>query len=76
MRHYDWRLNVAPITPDQDQHDGTITGVTGASLTDNKFDYGLDYLGYWLKQAAEEWFTRYRQPLTMCMSSPTAWADY
>ncbi|MBI5759845.1 MAG: hypothetical protein HZA46_15105, partial [Planctomycetales bacterium] len=60
---YDWRLNVAPITPDQDQHDGTIAGVSAASLTDAAIDYGLDYLGYWLRKAAETWFATYGQPL-------------
>jgi hypothetical protein len=60
---YDWRLNLAPITSDQIQHDGQITGVTGASLADDTFNYGIDYLGYWLKQAAESWHAKHQQPL-------------
>lgn len=60
---YDWRLNLAPITTGETEHDGKITGVSGASLTDSSIEFGLDYLGYWLKQAAEQWFANYGQPL-------------
>ncbi|MFT5527403.1 MAG: hypothetical protein ACI9HK_005385, partial [Pirellulaceae bacterium] len=54
----------APVTSAFAEHDGTITGVTGESITDNVFNYGLDYLGYQLKRAAEKWFDTYHQPLS------------
>ena len=50
--------------PDDGVIDGHISGLTAAvspsdspltSITDNRFEYGVDYLGYWLRQAAESW---------------------
>jgi CSLREA domain-containing protein len=55
---YDWRLPPAPAENlTDDQIDGVIEGVTAASITDETFEYGVDYLGYWLKQVAERWAT-------------------
>lgn len=49
---YDWRL---PNGPNDTAHDGTIGGLSAQSITDGEFDYGVDYLGYWLVQAVQGW---------------------
>ncbi len=49
---YDWRL---PPGPADGTYDGEIRGVSGVSITDDRYEYGIDYLGYYLKQAAERW---------------------
>jgi hypothetical protein len=49
---YDWRL---PVGPTDGTADGNVSVLTATSLTDTNFEYGVDYLGYWLKQAAEAW---------------------
>ncbi|HAZ49458.1 MAG TPA: hypothetical protein DDW76_25145 [Cyanobacteria bacterium UBA11369] len=49
---YDWRL---PPFPEDGGLDGKISGLSAASITDNTYQYGVDYLGFWLKTAAEEW---------------------
>lgn len=49
---YDWRL---PPGPADGTYDGVIRGVSGVSITDDRYEYGIDYLGYYLKQAAERW---------------------
>lgn len=59
----DWRLSVAP-SGEATTKDGLIDGVTAAQLTDDTFEYGLDYLGYALKQAAEAWYVKHREPLS------------
>ena len=55
-------MNPGPVDPvlldadlTNDVFDGTIAGLTGASLTDDTFTYGVDYLGYWLKKASNAW---------------------
>ncbi|MGH3369536.1 MAG: hypothetical protein ACRDPR_06015, partial [Nocardioidaceae bacterium] len=55
---YDWRMNPGPIAAalldgdlTNDVFDGHIDGLTAGSITDNVFEYGVDYLGYWLKRA-------------------------
>jgi len=60
--NYDWRMNPGPIDPalldadtTNDVFDGTLTGLTGASIADSTFEYGVDYLGFWLKQASNAW---------------------
>ena len=53
---YDWRL--AP-GPDDGSSDGTISGISAASITDSQYEYGVDYLGYWLQKAAEKWKERF-----------------
>ena len=52
VANWDWRTPVAP----QDQTpDGYLENVSGQGITDTVYETGLDYLGYWLKQAAEAW---------------------
>src|SRR5205823_1085139 len=41
-----------PCGPRDGILDGHINNLTGKSLTDNVFRYGVDYLGYWLAEAA------------------------
>ncbi|MEW6158414.1 MAG: LEPR-XLL domain-containing protein, partial [Verrucomicrobiota bacterium] len=53
---WDWRLPLAPIDADAD---GRISDVTGASLADEVYRYGVDYLGHSLKQAAAAWSDLY-----------------
>jgi Ca2+-binding RTX toxin-like protein len=60
VANYDWRVNPGPI---DGTVDGTIDGLTGTGISDNTFEYGVDYLGYWLKQAADAWQATYGVPL-------------
>jgi uncharacterized repeat protein (TIGR01451 family) len=53
---YDWRL--AP-GPNDGSRNGTISGISATSITDSNYEYGVDYLGYWLRQAAEKWKERF-----------------
>ncbi len=53
---YDWRLTPGP---DDGSFDGKISSISANSITDNKYEYGVDYLGYWLKKAAEKWKERF-----------------
>jgi len=52
VANYDWRL---PVGPQDDAIDGKIAGLTAEKITDNTFENSVDYLGYWLRQAAESW---------------------
>src|SRR5262249_10355419 len=52
VANYDWRLPPGPT-------DGTLNGVDAASIASGKFRFGVDYLGYWLKQAIQNWQTDY-----------------
>jgi hypothetical protein len=56
---WDWRLPLAPADPLDGfgnlQPDGVLGSLTASSLTDNQFEYGVDYLGVTLKGAAERW---------------------
>ncbi len=59
---YDWRL---PLAPGDGNPDGVLSGVTAASITDNVYQYCIDYVGYTLKQAAQAWIlTHPGNPLT------------
>lgn len=49
---YDWRV---PVGPSDGLFDGTVNGITAASITDEQFDYGVDYLGYYIGQAMTWW---------------------
>ena len=49
---YDWRL---PPGPSDGVFDGVISGLTGASISDDTFEYAVDYLGWYLLWAAEAW---------------------
>ncbi len=65
VANYDWRVLPGPIDPANLSSysldwnfDGRITGL--ASHADNQtFEYGVDYLLYWLKLAVEEWQLRH-----------------
>ncbi|MBD2547475.1 DUF7948 domain-containing protein [Planktothricoides raciborskii] len=57
---YDWRL--APF-PEDGTADGKISGISAASIADDQYEYGVDYLGHWLRQAAEQWEKKYGKPL-------------
>lgn len=54
--NYDWRL---PPGPDDGIIDGQISGLTGASISDGSYGYGVDYFGALLKQAADTWATNH-----------------
>lgn len=50
---YDWRLPPAPMN--DGGQDGVISGISATSITDSNYEYGVDYLGYWIHQAVEQW---------------------
>jgi probable HAF family extracellular repeat protein len=50
--NYDWRLTPGPI---DNNIDGHIDGLSGASITNNQFNYGVDYFGWYMKKACEKW---------------------
>jgi Ca2+-binding EF-hand superfamily protein len=52
VANWDWRV---PVARSDQITNGIIGGVSAASITDGVFETGLDYLGYWLKQAATAW---------------------
>jgi hypothetical protein len=58
VANYDWRLPVAPV-------DGTEDGVINGILPSHSmpYQYGTDYLVYWLQQAAQTWEDKYGVPL-------------
>jgi len=49
---YDWRMPPGPV---DGSYDGVLQGISGLSITDDLYEYGVDYLGHSLKQAAEKW---------------------
>jgi len=51
---YDWRVTPAPV---DGVFDGVVSGLSAAAITDGGFEYGVDYLGYWLMQAMDAWET-------------------
>lgn len=58
--NYDWRLLPAPI---DNNFDSYIDGITGTSITDDEFKYGVDYLGWYVKKACDRWRTDYNEEL-------------
>src|SRR5690606_11134836 len=50
--NYDWRVMPGPV---DNNFDGHIDGISAASITSRQFKYGVDYLGWFLKQACEMW---------------------
>ena len=58
--NYDWRLTPGPV---DNSIDGHIDGLTGITISDDQFDYGVDYLGWYLKKAADEWRKMYNEEL-------------
>lgn len=53
---YDWRL---PPGPNDGVADGKISGLSAASITDNQYEYSVDYVGHWLQDVAEKWKKRF-----------------
>ncbi|MEM9005210.1 MAG: Calx-beta domain-containing protein, partial [Cyanobacteria bacterium P01_F01_bin.86] len=56
IANYDWRLYPGPI---DNTIDGTLTGLTGDRISDDTYEYGVDYLGHFLRQATEKWNARF-----------------
>jgi probable HAF family extracellular repeat protein len=54
--NYDWRL---PPGPSDNEFDGHIGGLDAQTLADEQFNYAVDYLGYYLRQAAEAYRLEY-----------------
>jgi len=52
VANWDWRV---PVAADDGIVDGQISGITAESITDGVYETGVDYLGYWLDQAADAW---------------------
>jgi probable HAF family extracellular repeat protein len=49
---YDWRV---PVGPADGVFDGVVNGLTAQSIADQSFNYAVDYLGYYLRQAMDAW---------------------
>ncbi|HQV28290.1 MAG TPA: hypothetical protein PKZ61_09360 [Thermoflexales bacterium] len=60
MINYDWR--VAPGIFDG-QVDGQVSNLTAQGISDNVFERGVDYLGYYLRKAADKWKAEYSTEL-------------
>ena len=58
--NYDWRLTPGPI---DNNIDGHIDGLSGVSITSGQFNYGIDYLGWYIKQACEKFRLDYGMEL-------------
>ncbi len=56
VANYDWRLMPGPI---DGEFDGHINGLNAQSLSDDQFNYAVDYLGWYLRQASEAYRTAY-----------------
>lgn len=56
--NYDWRMTPGP---DDGLVDGKLSGLTATSITDTTYEYGVDYLGYYLKRATDAWTTTHGQ---------------
>ncbi len=52
IANYDWRLPPGPV---DNNIDGHIDGISGTSITSGQFKYGVDYLGWFIKQACDRW---------------------
>jgi len=50
--NYDWRLPPGPLDADLD---GVVSGISATSITDQQFEYDVDYLGVALRTACERW---------------------
>lgn len=53
VANYDWRMNPAPLPGSDADIDGQVDGLDVSSLLDDEYEYGVDYLGYWLDQAEQ-----------------------
>jgi hypothetical protein len=52
---YDWRMAPGPAPDVAGVYDGVITGITAESLTDDIYEFSVDYLGYWMELAVTRW---------------------
>jgi hypothetical protein len=50
--NYDWRLPPGPV---DNNIDGHISGLTSSGISNNNFNYAVDYLGWYMKKACEIW---------------------
>jgi len=50
--NYDWRMLPGPV---DGTIDGKVAGLTAANITDDTYQYGVDYLGYYLEKATIAW---------------------
>jgi len=57
---YDWRLTPGP---EDGVLDGHVSGITADSVSDTTFTHGVDYFGYYLRQAQTSWRTRFGSDL-------------
>lgn len=48
---YDWRLHVAPRDAERD---GEVV-LSGINMSDTRFEYGAEYVAYWIEQARQSW---------------------
>ncbi|MEX0330671.1 MAG: right-handed parallel beta-helix repeat-containing protein [Puniceicoccaceae bacterium] len=55
---YDWRMAPGPA-PENGEYDGIVSGLTAASLTDDVYEFSVDYLGYWMERAVNKWTALY-----------------
>ncbi len=60
---YDWRLPPGPSPAPGSGFDGVVSGLSAIPLSDQSFDFAVDYLGEALKRAAEAWLTNNGAPL-------------
>lgn len=69
VANWDWRL---PVAPTDGTIDGQLSAVTAASITSGSYDYGVDFLGHALAQAAAT-TRRWCRSRTGCRSTPPPW---
>jgi Tol biopolymer transport system component len=50
--NYDWRLTPGPL---DGSFDGVVSGISAATISDEHFEYGVDYLGVALRSACQRW---------------------
>ena len=50
---HDWRMPVAPL---DGANDGFLANTTYDVMTNGQFNYGVSYLGYWIKKAEAAWY--------------------
>ena len=50
--NYDWRLSPGPLDGNPD---GVVSGISAASISDELFEYGVDYFGDALRRAYDRW---------------------
>lgn len=58
VANYDWRVEPAPGPGGDAEIDGAVDGLTVGGVTDSTFEYGVDYLAYWMDQADQAYKAR------------------